>query len=169
MGRLPAVFVSATNSSVSGRLVSKFQISLARISNQVPGITRKQFLATAAGGLMSFSQVAKRPPNVLLLMSDQHKPHCLGIDGHPVARTPNLDALARSGVRFDRAYCSNPVCVPSRASLLTGLYTHYHRAYSNTVPWPYEVQTMAHYFHRAGYMTGLIGKMHFVDAQTHGF
>jgi choline-sulfatase len=135
----------------------------------VPGITRKQFLVTAAGGLVSFSQPAKRPPNVLLLMSDQHKPHCLGIDGHPVARTPNLDALARSGVRFDRAYCSNPVCVPSRASLLTGLYTHNHRAYNNTVPWPYEVQTMAHYFHRAGYMTGLIGKMHFVDAQTHGF
>jgi choline-sulfatase len=135
----------------------------------VPGITRKQFLATAAGGLVSFSQVAKRPPSVLLLMSDQHKPHCLGIDGHLVARTPNLDALARSGVRFDRAYCSNPVCVPSRASLLTGLYTHNHRAYNNTVAWPYEVQTMAHYFHRAGYITGLIGKMHFVDAQTHGF
>lgn len=135
----------------------------------MPGITRKQFLAAAAGAAMSFSQPAKRPPNVLLLMSDQHKPHCLGIDGNPVARTPNLDALARSGVRFDRAYCSNPVCVPSRASLLTGLYTHNHRAYNNTVPWPYEVQTMAHYFHRAGYITGLIGKMHFVDAQTHGF
>ncbi len=135
----------------------------------MPEITRKQFLAAAAGAAVSFSQPAKRPPNVLLLMSDQHKPHCLGIDGDPVARTPNLDALARSGVRFDRAYCSNPVCVPSRASLLTGLYTHNHRAYNNTVPWPYEVQTMAHYFHRAGYMTGLIGKMHFVDAQTHGF
>ncbi len=134
------------------------------------GLTRKRFLAAAAGGLVAFSQTAKqRPPNVLLLMADQHKPHCMGADGDAVARTPNLDSLANSGVRFDRAYCSNPVCVPSRASLLTGLYTHRHRAYNNSVPWPYEVQTMAHYFHRAGYMTGLIGKMHFVDAQTHGF
>jgi choline-sulfatase len=93
----------------------------------------------------------------------------MGIDGDPAARTPNLDALCRSGVRFDSAYCSNPVCVPSRASLLTGLYTHNHGAYNNTVPWPFEHKTIAHHFDRAGYMTGLIGKMHFVDAQTHGF
>ena len=59
--------------------------------------------------------------------------------------------------------------VPSRASLLTGLYTHHHGAYNNGTPWAFEKQTLAHHFHRAGYMTGLIGKMHFVDAQTHGF
>src|SRR5258708_17215444 len=93
----------------------------------------------------------------------------MGIAGDPVARTPTLDSLARSGVRFTSAYCSNPVCTPSRASLLTGLYTHNHQTWSNTTPWPFEVQTIAHYFQRAGYMTGLIGKMHFVDAQTHGF
>jgi choline-sulfatase len=115
------------------------------------------------------AQTGRRPKNVLLLMSDQHRPHALGIDGDPVAKTPNLDALARSAVRFDSAYCSNPVCVPSRASLLTGLYTHNHGAYNNTVPWPFEHKTIAHHFDRAGYMTGLIGKMHFVDAQTHGF
>jgi choline-sulfatase len=110
-----------------------------------------------------------RPKNVLLLMSDQHKPHALGIDGDPVARTPNLDALARSGTRFDSAYCSNPVCVPSRASLLTGLYTHNHGAFNNGVPWPFDKKTIAHHLSRAGYMTSLIGKMHFVDGQTHGF
>src|SRR5438105_4717261 len=131
-------------------------------------ISRRQF---AAGALAStaFAQTTRRPKNVLLIMSDQHKPHALGIDGDPVARTPNLDALCRSAVRFDSAYCSNPVCVPSRASLLTGLYTHNHGAYNNTVPWPFEHKTIAHHFDRAGYMTALIGKMHFVDAQTHGF
>ncbi len=102
-------------------------------------------------------------------MSDQHRPHALGVDGNALAHTPNLDALAGSAMRFDSAYCSNPVCVPSRASLLTGLYTHNHGALNNGVPWPFEKKTIAHYLGRAGYMTGLIGKMHFVDAQTHGF
>ena len=102
-------------------------------------------------------------------MSDQHKRDCLGIAGDPVAKTPNLDALGREGVRFTDAYCSNPVCTPSRASLLTGLYTHNHQTWNNATPWPIQHKTIAHHFGRAGYNTGLIGKMHFVDAQTHGF
>jgi choline-sulfatase len=136
-------------------------------------LTRKQFLSTgavaAAPPLPGPARAAGRPKNVLLLLSDQHKPRALGIDGDPVARTPHLDALARSGVRFDSAYCTNPVCTPSRASLLTGLYTHRHRAYNNSTPWPFEHKTIADAFRRAGYMTALVGKMHFVDAQTHGF
>lgn len=138
-------------------------------------VTRRDFLslgtAAIAGSFLPavFSQTQGRPKNVLLLMSDQHRPHALGIDGDEVARTPHLDSLARSGVRFDAAYCSNPVCVPSRASLLTGLCTHNHHAYNNGTPWPFEIKTVAHHFSRAGYMSALIGKMHFVDAQTHGF
>src|SRR5204863_8187555 len=54
-------------------------------------------------------------------------------------------------------------------SLLTGLHTHNHQTWGNATPWPFEHKTMAHYFSRAGYMTALIGKMHFVDAQTHSF
>ena len=63
-------------------------------------ISRRQF---AGGALASaaLAQTGRRPKNVLLIMSDQHKPHAMGIDGDPVARTPNLDALCRSGVRFD--------------------------------------------------------------------
>jgi choline-sulfatase len=104
-------------------------------------MTRKQFLSIGAAPLLSrlsFAQPGGRPKNVLLLMSDQHQPHALGVDGNPYARTPNLDALARSAVRFDSAYCSNPVCVPSRASLLTGLYTHNHGALNNATPWPFD-------------------------------
>ncbi|MEO7144298.1 MAG: sulfatase-like hydrolase/transferase [Bryobacteraceae bacterium] len=135
-------------------------------------MTRKQFLSLGPGAALAAGQrpaSQARPKNVLLLMSDQHKPNALGIDGDPVARTPNLDALARTAVRFDHAYCTNPVCVPSRASLLSGLYTHHHHTNNNATPWPFDMKTMAHYFHDAGYRTGLIGKMHFVDAQTHGF
>ena len=111
----------------------------------------------------------RRPKNVLFLLSDQHRPRALGIDGDPYARTPHLDSLARTAVRFGNAYCTDPVCAPSRASILTGLYTHHHRVYTNTIPLPYEIPTMAHHFSRAGYVSALIGKMHFVDAQTHGF
>jgi choline-sulfatase len=102
-------------------------------------------------------------------MSDQHTRNALGVAGNPVAHTPNLDSLARGGVRFDDAYCTFPVCVASRASLLSGLYPHHHKALDNSQAWPFHVKTLAHYLGRAGYMTAAIGKMHFVDAQTHGF
>lgn len=102
-------------------------------------------------------------------MSDQHKRSCLGAAGDPVAKTPNLDSLAQTAVRFNSAYCTNPVCTPSRASLLTGLYTHNHQSLNNSTPLPPTHKTIAHHFSRAGYLTSLIGKMHFVDAQTHGF
>ncbi len=106
---------------------------------------------------------------MLLIMSDQHKRSCLGAAGDPVAKTPNLDSLAGTAVRFNSAYCTNPVCTPSRASLLTGLYTHHHQSLNNSTPLPPAHKTIAHHFSRAGYLTSLIGKMHFVDAQTHGF
>ena len=135
-------------------------------------MTRKQFLSSSAVGLApapAAQRTGERPKNVLFLLSDQHRPLAMSLLGDRYARTPHLDGLARSGVRFDGAYCSNPVCTPSRASLLTGLYTHNHRTWNNATPWPFEIRTVAHHFSRAGYISGLIGKMHFVDAQTHGF
>ena len=133
-------------------------------------------LANAAaleGPLARAAQAGSRskgkPKNVLLMMADQHRPQALGVRGDKVARTPNLDRLAESGICFDHAFCADPVCVPSRASLMTSLYDHHHKTYNNNYPWPFEHKTIAHHFGRAGYMTGLVGKMHFVDAQTHGF
>ena len=106
--------------------------------------TRRECLSLGAAPLLRAAP--SKPKNVLLLMSDQHRPHALSIDGNPVARTPNLDALAQSATRFDSAYCSNPVCVPSRASLLTGLYTHHHQTWNNGTPWPFANKTVAHHF-----------------------
>ena len=144
-------------------------------------MNRRNFLASAiAGGWTVTSSVSSRaqsprtqaagkPPNVLLLMADQHKRSCMGAYGDRVARTPHLDRLAAGSVRFDNAYCTNPVCTPSRASLLTGLYSHHLEAQNNSKPYLPTHPTMAHHFSRAGYVSALIGKMHFVDAQTHGF
>jgi choline-sulfatase len=145
----------------------------------MPGLTRRGLFKLGVGALAgsmangrsrSFGRAeGAKPKNVLLLMSDAHRPTGLGIMGDPFARTPQLDALARSGVLFEYAFCTNPVCLPSRASLMTGLYTHHHRAYDNGTPWPFELKTWGHYFHKAGYRTAFIGKHHFADSQTHGF
>src|SRR5882724_13653215 len=129
-------------------------------------MTRRQFTASGAAAFVGALRTSR---NVLILMSDQHKRSCMGAYGDTVAHTPNLDALANQSVRFTDAYCSNPVCTPSRASLLTGLYTHNHGSLNNSTPLAPKHRTIAHHFGQAGYFTGLVGKMHFVDAQTHGF
>ena len=131
-------------------------------------LTRRSFALSTVGGPLA-AAVSGRPKNVLILMSDQHKPGALSIDGHPQARTPALDGLASSGVRFQNAYCTYPVCGPARTSLWTGRYAHNHGVLGNEIPWPASARSMAHAFARAGYQTGAIGKMHFADARAHGF
>jgi choline-sulfatase len=111
---------------------------------------------------------AKTRPNVLLLMADQHRRTCIGAAGDSVARTPNLDRLAEQSVRFTNAFCTNPVCAPSRASMLTGLFSHRLDSTGNDQPFAPQHKTVAEYFSRADYLTALIGKMHLVDAQLHG-
>ena len=112
-----------------------------------------------------------RRPNVLVLMSDQHKRTCMGVAGDRVSHTPSLDTLAQESIRFTNAYCSNPVCGPSRASIMTGLYTFNLETCHDAKSYAFSPKhkTIAHQFGTAGYLTALIGKMHFVDAQTHGF
>ena len=65
-----------------------------------------------------------KPTNLLVLMSDEHNPKALGCYGHPMVKTPHLDALAERGTRFDTAYCNSPVCIPARAVFATGKYIH---------------------------------------------
>ena len=123
-------------------------------------ITRRHFAlgASAFGAAAArFARAAHPKKNVLWFLSDQHKRDCLGVAGAPGARTPNGDALARGSMRFTGAYCTNPVCTPSRASLLTGLYTHNHQTWNNSTPWTIEPTTIAHHFGRAGDVTGLSG------------
>ena len=60
-----------------------------------------------------------KPANLLFILCNEHNPRVLGCAGHPMIRTPNLDRLAASGVRFNNAYCNSSICVPSRAALAT--------------------------------------------------
>ena len=109
-------------------------------------------------------------PNVLFLCSDQHQASAAGCYGSTEVHTPNIDRIAESGVRFDRAYCQSPVCVPSRGSIITGVYPHSHGARILQDPLPEDAYTIAHHFQEQGYQTAAIGKMHFGDeSQRHGF
>jgi arylsulfatase len=91
--------------------------------------SRRYFLKTGAGGAcVAFTSAlppgqpkAKGQPHILLLMAVQFRGDCLGAEGHPAVRTPNLDRIAAEGVRFRCAYSSVPACTPARAGLLTGL------------------------------------------------
>ena len=101
-----------------------------------------------------------RPPNILLITSDQHHFSALGAV-NPRIQTPALDRLCREGTRFDRAYCNNPVCSPSRATMITGLYPSAHHCWTIGVKLPEDVPTVGELLHRRGYDTALIGKAHF--------
>jgi choline-sulfatase len=111
-----------------------------------------------------------KAPNVLIVMADQMAPAFLPIYGHPLTRAPNLQALARSGVVFDSAYCNSPLCSPSRASFMSGSLPSRSRAYDNAAEFGADVPTFAHCLRLRGYQTILSGKMHFCGPdQMHGF
>jgi len=102
----------------------------------------------------------KKPPNVLWVFLDQCRADALGCYGHPFIQTPNLDRLAKSGVLFENAYCQNPVCVPSRVSMMSGLYCHQTGVYDNEGKMRPEQSFLLRGFNAAGYRTASIGKVH---------
>ena len=104
--------------------------------------------------------MAGRRPNVLFIISDQHNARCLGVAGHPDARTPHLDEMAADGVRFTECTTQNPICTPSRVSYLCGQYCHNHGYYGLSGPCPPRLPHLFDQFRAAGYRTGAIGKIH---------
>jgi uncharacterized sulfatase len=101
-------------------------------------------------------------PNILFITSDQHRWDALGAYGITPVRTPNLDRLAERWLLVDRAYCTNPLCSPSRLSMITSQYSSRHGVNTLGVyPDDDYPDTMGACLGRAGYATGLIGKAHF--------
>ncbi|MBK5291304.1 MAG: sulfatase-like hydrolase/transferase [Acidobacteriia bacterium] len=136
-------------------------------------ITRRDFALRTAGSVTAGPYVLRgqsRRANLLFIMSDQHQREASGCYGSKEVRTPRIDEIASRGVRFDHAYCQAPVCVPARGSMITGQYPHGHGARILADPLPDDARTIAHFFRERGYITGAIGKMHFVDeSRRHGF
>ena len=109
-------------------------------------------------------EAAGKRPNVLLIMTDQHRADALGFMGNGIVQTPHLDRLARRGVIFDNAFAQSPVCMASRAAIHTGRYPTALRVRSMGLLPPTET-TLAETLKRAGYATGLFGKLHFTPQQ----
>ena len=98
-------------------------------------------------------------PNIILIVTEQHRGDCLGIEGHPVLMTPNLDAIAGAGVRFTRAYTTCPTCIAARRSILSGQFpsTHGMVGYRDGIEWDIE-HTLPATLSAAGYQTAWIGR-----------
>ena len=99
-------------------------------------------------------------PNILLVMSDQHRADILGCNGDPVVHTSHLDRIAAEGTNFSNVHCQGPLCMPARASFLTERYVRDHGVFQNHVDAPRNVSTFLHPLQTEGYHTGCIGKMH---------
>ncbi len=103
---------------------------------------------------------ADRRPNILFLVADEFRHDCLGVDGHPIVKTPNFDKLAHEGVRFTQAYVASPVCSPSRATLFTGRYPQVHGVTTNNLPFAPGEVVLPEMLRAQGYTTGMVGKLH---------
>ncbi len=101
-----------------------------------------------------------KKPNILYIFSDQHRKFDLGAYGHQSVLTPNLDELAKLGVRFNHCVSNSPVCVPARGTMLTGLYPNKHGALMNDMAINPQCTSIANVLNSEGYRTGYMGKWH---------
>lgn len=145
--------------SISGNLVSAQSIIPRVFQNDVP-VVQEEYVK-AYGKPDPIQPNTDNQPNILFITSDQQYWMCMGYN-NPAIKTPNLDRLAQSGIIFDRAYTCNPVCTPTRASMITGLYPSQHGAYALGTKLPETIPTIGDYLSELGYQTALVGKAHFM-------
>jgi len=101
------------------------------------------------------------PQNLLVLMSDQHNPRMMGCADHEIVKTPNLDALAARGTRYTAAYSNCPICVPARASFMTGRYVHQIGYWDNAMAYDGGIPGWGHRLRQGRIPVESIGKLHF--------
>lgn len=112
----------------------------------------------------------KKKPNILFIMTDQHRFDCLGCHGHPLVKTPNIDRLAEHGVDFQRCYAQSAICMPSRVSAFTGQYIHTHGIMQNEKKVNVShLTTLPNQLKEKGYQTAAIGKTHAGPSGKMGF
>ncbi|MDD5711553.1 MAG: sulfatase [Smithellaceae bacterium] len=135
--------------------------------------TRRETLrlcgAAAVAGLVDWSLpfpagARERRPNIIFILSDDHRWDYMSCMGHPFLKTPNLDHLAATGVHFRNAFVTTSLCSPSRASFLTGQYAHNHGVRNNLTMWRDNNVTFLELLKKTGYDTAFIGKWHMPGA-----
>ncbi len=128
-------------------------------------LNRRQFLGASSALLPAAAsmpgQTSARPPNIVFLMTDNHRWDLLGCEGNEIIQTPNIDRLAERGTRFTNTFCTTSICAATRASILTGDFRREH-GYTFTMP-AMSVQRMDRSYpallKQAGYRTGFVGKL----------
>jgi len=136
--------------------------------------TRRDFLKTLCAGTVAASLPSwiyscasgKKKPNILFIMSDDHAAHAISCYGSNINQTPHLDRLASEGIRFDNCFCTNGICAPSRASILTGKYNHLNGMLDNKLKFDGEQTTLPKLLKPVGYQTAMIGKWHLKSEPT---
>jgi arylsulfatase A-like enzyme len=106
-------------------------------------------------------------PNILFIMADDHAAHAMSCYGSRINQTPNLDRIANGGMRFTNCFCTNSICTPSRASILTGTYNHVNNVTTLTTPMDNRLQTFPKLLQEVGYQTAIFGKWHLGQGPDH--
>lgn len=121
-------------------------------------IARREFLGLMAAAPLSLA--ANRTPNILYIMADDHASHAISAYGSKINKTPHIDRIAAGGMRFDNCFCTNSICTPSRAVILTGQYSHITGVKTLADGLDGERQNVAKLLRKGGYQTAIVGKWH---------
>jgi arylsulfatase A-like enzyme len=128
--------------------------------------TRRDLLAMLASASAARAAAGRPQPNILYIMSDDHAAHAIGAYGSAINRTPKIDRIAQGGVRLTNCFCTNSICTPSRAAILTGQYSHKNGVYTLSDSLDPSRNHVAKELQRSGYQTAMIGKWHLASDPT---
>ncbi|MEX1097074.1 MAG: sulfatase [Planctomycetales bacterium] len=131
----------------------------------------RRVLVCVVGAIAAFAGsrdalAADRPPNILFIFTDDHASHAISVYGSNINQTPHIDRLATEGMLFRNCFCTNSICGPSRAVILTGKHSHLNGFRSNDERFDGSQQTFPKLLQQAGYQTALIGKWHLASTPT---